>query len=62
MKRYLHELNDANTASVVSGVLGIPITSLTAGRRQVAGRYVTVNQSQLEKQVGNITDLVQAIE
>ncbi|MEL6710237.1 MAG: ParA family protein [Pseudomonadota bacterium] len=59
---FQYELNDANTASVVSGVLGIPIASLTAGRREVAGRWVTVNQSQLDKQVGNITDLVQNIE
>lgn len=59
---FQYEVNDANTASVVSGALGIPIASLTAGRKSVAGRSVKVNQSQLEKQVPNITQLVQQIE
>jgi cellulose biosynthesis protein BcsQ len=57
-----YEVNDANTASVVSGALGIPISRLTAGARNVLGRPVTVNQSQLDKQVPNIRALVQAIE
>lgn len=56
------EVNDANTASVVSGVLGIPIGVLTAGQKEVAGKKVTVNQSQLDKQVPNIIDLVKRIE
>jgi cellulose biosynthesis protein BcsQ len=59
---FQYEVNDANTASVVSGALGIPIASLTARRKSVAGRSVKVNQSQLEKQVPNITQLVQQIE
>ncbi len=59
---FQYEVNDANTASVVSGALGIPIASLTAGQKHVAGRSVTVNQSQLDKQVPNITQLVQNIE
>ncbi|MCI5219301.1 MAG: ParA family protein [Candidatus Electrothrix sp. LOE2] len=59
---FQYEVNDANTASVVSGALGIPIASLTAGPKSVAGRSVKVNQSQLEKQVPNITQLVQQIE
>lgn len=56
------EVNDANTASVVSGALGIPIGTLTAGQRIVAGVTVTVNQSQLDKQVPNLMGLVQRIE
>jgi cellulose biosynthesis protein BcsQ len=56
------EVNDANTASVVSGALGIPIGILTAGQRKVAGVTITVNQSQLDKQVPNLKDLVRRIE
>lgn len=59
---FQYEVNDANTASVVSGALGIPIASLTAGQKDVAGRAITVNQSQLDKQVPNITQLVRNIE
>ena len=56
------EVNDANTASVVSGALGIPIASLTAGSKNVAGRKISVNQSQLDKQAPNIIELVENIE
>lgn len=56
------EVNDANTASVVSGALGIPIGILTAGQKIVAGVTITVNQSQLDKQVPNIKELVECIE
>ncbi len=56
------EVNDANTASVVSGSLGIPIGILTAGQRRVAGVTITVNQSQLDRQVPNLRDLVERIE
>jgi chromosome partitioning protein len=59
---FQYEVNDANTASVVSGALGIPISSLTAGQKNVAGRSITVNQSQLDKQVPNIQELVQKLE
>lgn len=59
---FQYEVNDANTASVVSGALGIPIALLTAGQKDVAGRSITVNQSQLDKQVPNITQLVNNIE
>ncbi len=59
---FQYEVNDANTASVVSGALGIPIALLTAGQKDVAGRSVKVNQSQLDKQVPNITQLVEQIE
>lgn len=59
---FQYEVNDANTASVVSGALGIPIASLTAGNKMVAGRSIMVNQSQLDKQVPNITQLARNIE
>ena len=59
---FQYEVNDANSASVVSGALGIPIASLTAGQKTVLGKVVTVNQSQLDKQVPNIKDLVRNIE
>ena len=59
---FQYEVNDANTASVVSGALGIPIASLTAGQKIVAGRSITVNQSQLDKQVPNIKNLANNIE
>lgn len=61
-RMFQHEINDANTASVVSGALGIPISRLTAGQKIVAGKKITVNQSQLDKQVPNIQQLVKNIE
>lgn len=59
---FQYEVNDANTASVVSGGLGVPISLLTAGTKTLAGRRVVVNQSQLDRQVPNIRDLVSNIE
>ena len=56
------EIVDANTASVVSSSLGIPINRLQAGLYPVAGRSVLVNQSQLDNQQPNIRELVAAIE
>lgn len=56
------EVNDANTASVVSGTCGIPIARLTSGARDVLGRSVMVNQTQLDKQAPNIRQLAAAIE
>lgn len=56
------EIVDANTASVVSSSLGIPINRLTAGLYSIAGKKAMVNQSQLDKQQPNIKDLVEAIE
>jgi cellulose biosynthesis protein BcsQ len=61
-KMFQYEIVDANTASVVSSSNGIPISRLTAGLYPVAGRNIMVNQSQLEKQVPNIEELVAAIE
>lgn len=59
---FQYEVNDANTASVVSGACGIPISSLAAGQRMVLNRSVSINQSQLDKQVPNIISLVRSIE
>lgn len=59
---FQYEVNDANTASVVSGALGIPISTLTGGIKNVAGKSIVVNQSQLDKQVPNIQELVRNIE
>lgn len=59
---FQYEVNDANTASVVSSALGIPIAMLPSGQRNVAGKNITVNQSQLDKQVPNLRDLVTRLE
>jgi len=56
------EIVDANTASVVSSSIGMPINRLQAGLYSVAGRNVMVNQSQLDNQQPNIKQLVAAIE
>ena len=59
---FQYEVNDANSASVVSGAEGIPISKLTAGNKQVLGKTVRVNQSQLDRQVPNIQALLHSIE
>jgi len=59
---FQYEVPDANTASVVSSSLGIPIVSLTAGQKTVAGKTVMVNQSQLDRQQPSVQDLVSHIE
>jgi cellulose biosynthesis protein BcsQ len=59
---FQYEIVDANSASVVSGALGIPIVALTAGKHNVAGKESVVNQSQLDKQQPNIKNLVATIE
>lgn len=61
-KMFQFEVVDANTASVVSSALGIPINKLTAGPRTIAGKEVIVNQSQLDKQQPNIKELIAMIE
>lgn len=61
-KMFQVEINDANTASVVSGGLGIPISKLGAGIKQLAGRSVQVNQTQLDKQRPNLQSFVATIE
>jgi hypothetical protein len=55
------EIVDANTASVISSSLGIPIIDMAAGLYPVAGKTVMVNQQQLWKQQPNIKELVEAI-
>jgi len=56
------EIADANTASVVSGALGIPMHALTAGTKNLIGRSVTVNQSRLDSLGPNIENFVRTIE
>jgi hypothetical protein len=56
------EMPDSNSASVVSGALGIPIISLTAGRVNVIDRSITVNQSQLDRLQPKVQQLVAMIE
>lgn len=55
------EINDANTASVVSGALGIPIMALHSGTKDLAGKSIMVNQSQLDKQKPNLSEFVSTI-
>ena len=55
------EINDANTASVISGSLGIPIMGLHAGTKILSGKTIAVNQSQLDRQKPNISAFVQTI-
>ncbi len=59
---FQYEVNDANTASVVSGACGIPISSLDAGQITVLDKKITVNQTQLDRQVPNMISLVRSIE
>jgi cellulose biosynthesis protein BcsQ len=61
-RMFQFEIVDANTASVVSSSLGIPIVGLASGTHDVAGRRIMVNQSQLDNQQPNIQQLVAAIE
>lgn len=61
-RMFQFEIVDANTASVVSSSLGIPIVRLTSGTHDVAGRRIMVNQSQLDNQQPNIQQLVAAID
>lgn len=56
------EINDANTASVVSGALGIPMSRLSAGNKRMPGKDVWVNDTQLQRQQPNIRTFVSSIE
>ena len=62
-KMFEFEIRDANTASVVSGALGIPIGRLRAGGKKLANRRVPVQvaQSQLDKQQPNIREFASLI-
>jgi len=60
---FLFEIRDANTASVFSSATGTPMLKITAGaRKNMNGKLVTINQSQLDMQGPNIQDLVSRIE
>jgi cellulose biosynthesis protein BcsQ len=61
-RMFQSEINDANTASVVSGALGIPLGVLTAGTKQMPGKRVKVNQSQVDRLRPNMRKFVQTIE
>lgn len=61
-RMFQFEINDANTASVVSGGLGIPMSSLVAGSKRLAGKNIQVNQTQLDKQQPNIRKFVANID
>ena len=61
-KMFQVEIHDANTASVVSSALGIPISVLTAGKKKLSGKTVTVNQTQLDRQKPNLQEFVRTIE
>ena len=60
---FQYEVRDANTASVVSSSLGIPLYALTAGMYDLPGKKGNkVNQSQLDKLQPNIEELARKIE
>lgn len=61
-RMFQYEVVDANTASVVSQALGIPIVTLTAGNKRMIGKTAVVNQTQLNRQQPNIRQLVATIE
>ena len=56
------EIPDANTASVVSTSLGIPICALTAGLKSVGDKQVMVNQIHLDRQQPAMHQLAASIE
>ena len=56
------EINDANTTSVLSGALGIPLHALTAGGKNLLGKWIQANQSQLDVLRPNLQAFVQTIE
>ena len=60
---FQYEVRDANTASVVSSSLGIPLYALAAGQYDLPGKKgVMVNQSQLDRLQPNIEELAHHIE
>ena len=61
-KMFQAEIVDANSASVVSGALGIPLSRLGAGNRKLLGEDIMINQSQLNRQQPNMQNFVQSIE
>lgn len=61
-RMFQYEVPDANTASVVSTALGIPIMGLRNRPYRVLNKDVQVNQSQLDRQQPNLRALVSTIE
>lgn len=61
-RMFQSEINDANTASVVSGSLGIPISVISAGNKRMPGKNVRVNQTQIDKLRPNMQKFVSTIE
>lgn len=61
-KMFQFEINDANTASVVSSALGVPMSAMTTGNKIVAGKKIYVNDTQLQRQQPNIRRFVETIE
>ena len=61
-KMFQFEVVDANTASVVSSALGIPLVNLNDGPYRFSGKNHRVNQSQLDRQQPNIQEVVSKIE
>lgn len=60
---FQYEVKDANTASVVSSSLGIPLYALSASKYDLPGKKgVQVNESQLERLKPNIEELARMIE
>jgi chromosome partitioning protein len=62
IRMFQYEVVDANTASVISSALGIPIMMLSARTYDFFGKPVLINQSQLDKQQPNIRTLAAMIE
>lgn len=61
-RMFQSEINDSNSSSVVSGALGIPIYRLSAGTKNLLGKDIKVNQSQLDVLKPNLTAYVATIE
>lgn len=61
-RMFQQEIADANTASVVSGALGIPMHRLAAGWKRLLRKEVMVNQAQLDRLQPNMENLVREIE
>ena len=61
-RMFQSEIKDANTASVVSGALGIPMMRLKSGTKRLLQKEVMVNQTQLDRLQPNIENFVRSIE
>lgn len=61
-KMFQYEIRDANSASVISSALGIPMSSLKPGTYDLLGREVMIIKKQVDEQAKNIQELVSMIE